>query len=162
MRCKWWSWSSYGSWHRKTSVEDRVNEKWSEPRRQWVKMGSPFPHWVGTKHNDKTLKDEIGHFRFSSNPLVMGLTERMRVFPIPCKISVGHWARLSVGERMQWHGRVGENTVENADITQDTDTVTWWHEDLSKTQWHCQQQPEGQARNWKGLNCFIKQFLKID
>ena len=126
MRCKWWSWSSYGSWHRKTSVQDRVNEKWSEPRRQWVKMGSPFPHWVGTKHNDKTLKDEIGHFRFSSNPLVMGLTERMRVlFPIPCKISVGHWARLSAGERMQWHGRVGENIVENADITQDTDTVTW-------------------------------------
>ena len=162
MRCKWWSWSSYGSWHRKTSVEDRVNEKWSEPQRQWVKMGSPFPHWVGTKHNDKTLKDEIGHFRFSSNPLVMGLTERMRVFPIPCKICVGHWARLSVGERMQWHGWVGENTVENADITQDTDTVTWWHEDLGKTQWHCQQQPEGQARNWKGLNCFIKQFLKID
>ena len=41
--------------------------------------GFPLPHWDGTEHNDKTLKDEIGHFGFSSNPLVMGLTERMSV-----------------------------------------------------------------------------------
>ena len=41
--------------------------------------GFPFPHWAGTKHNDKTLKAEIGHFRFSSNPLLIASTERKRV-----------------------------------------------------------------------------------
>ena len=99
----------------------RIQSEWEVNRTPATmsENGFPLPHWVGTKHNDKTLKDEIGHFRFSSNPLVMCL------FPIPCKISVGHWARLSAGERMQWHARVGENTVDDADITQDTDTATW-------------------------------------
>ena len=55
--------------------------EWKRSEANPSKAGDNEWKWVppSSFHNDKTLKDEIGHFRFSSNPLVMGLTERMRV-----------------------------------------------------------------------------------
>ena len=126
MRCKWWSRSSYGSWHRTAICWGSSEWKVKPKLATMSENGFPLPHWAGTKHNDKTLKDEIGHFRFSSNPLLMSLTERMSV-PHSAKIFSGHWARLRGRERMQWHARVGENTAESGDITQDTET---WHRDM--------------------------------
>ena len=126
MRCKWWSRSSYGSWHRTAICWGSGEWKVKPKLATMSENGFPLPHWAGTKHNDKTLKDEIGHFRFSSNPLLMSLTERMSV-PHSAKIFSGHWARLRGRERMQWHARVGENTAESGDITQDTET---WHRDM--------------------------------